>query len=39
MAAEGFLMREERLDQPAAVGIAAYKGRLLIYRRATVVTV
>jgi predicted nicotinamide N-methyase len=39
MAAEGFLMREERLDQPAAVGIAAYKGRLLIYRRAAVVTV
>lgn len=34
MAAEGFLMREERLDQPAAAGAAAYKGRLLVYRRA-----
>jgi hypothetical protein len=27
-------MREERLDQPASVGAAAYKGRLLVYRRA-----
>jgi predicted nicotinamide N-methyase len=34
MAAAGFLVREERLDQPASVGTAAYKGRLLIYRRA-----
>jgi predicted nicotinamide N-methyase len=34
MAAAGFLMREERLDQPASVGAAAYKGRLLVYRRA-----
>ena len=39
MAAAGFRVHEERLDQPAAVGIAAYKGRLLIYRRAAVVTV
>jgi predicted nicotinamide N-methyase len=34
MAAAGFVMREERLDQPASVGAAAYKGRLLVYRRA-----
>jgi predicted nicotinamide N-methyase len=34
MAARGFLMREERLDTPASVGVAAYKGRLLVYRRA-----
>ena len=34
MAAADFLLREERLDRPAAVGIPAYKGRLLIYRRA-----
>lgn len=34
MAAQGFLMREERLNRPAAAGAAAYKGRLLIYRRA-----
>jgi predicted nicotinamide N-methyase len=33
MAARGFVRREERLDQPASVGAAAYKGRLLIYRR------
>jgi predicted nicotinamide N-methyase len=33
MAARGFLMREERLDRPASVAAAAYKGRLLIYRR------
>jgi len=33
MAALGFQMREERLDRPASVGGAAYKGRLLIYRR------
>ncbi len=33
MAARGFAMREERLDRPAAPGIAAYKGRLLVYRR------
>ena len=31
---EGFLLREERLDTPASVGAAAYKGRLLVYRRA-----
>lgn len=34
MAQGGFAMREERLDRSAAPGIAAYKGRLLIYRRA-----
>jgi predicted nicotinamide N-methyase len=35
MAAAGFPVREEeRLDQPASVGAAAYKGRLLVYRRA-----
>jgi len=33
MAALGFAMREERLDTPAAGDVAAYKGRLLIYRR------
>lgn len=33
MAEEGFLLREERLDRPAAAGAAAYKGRLLTYRR------
>jgi predicted nicotinamide N-methyase len=34
MAAQGFLMREERLDRPASVGAAAFKSRLLTYRRA-----
>lgn len=34
MADEGFLLREERLDSPAALGAAAYKGRLLVYQRA-----
>jgi predicted nicotinamide N-methyase len=34
IADQGFLMREERLDTPASVGVAAYKGRLLVYRRA-----
>jgi len=33
MAAQGFLMREERLNGPASVGAAPYKGRLLVYRR------
>jgi predicted nicotinamide N-methyase len=33
MAAQGFLMREERLDTPGSAGAPAYKGRLLIYRR------
>jgi hypothetical protein len=33
LAAHGFLLREERLDRPASVGAAAYKGRLLAYRR------
>jgi hypothetical protein len=35
MANAGFLVREERLDQPASAGAAAYKGRLLVYRRAS----
>jgi predicted nicotinamide N-methyase len=34
MAAEGFLMQEEMLNEPASIGAAGYKGRLLIYRRA-----
>jgi predicted nicotinamide N-methyase len=34
MAAAGFRVHEERLDQPASLGAAAYKGRLLVYRRA-----
>jgi predicted nicotinamide N-methyase len=34
MAARGFLMRQERLHRPSSVGAAAYKGRLLVYRRA-----
>jgi hypothetical protein len=34
MADEAFLLREERLDAPAADGATAYKGRLLVYRRA-----
>lgn len=34
MADEGFLLREERLDSPAALGVAAYRGRLLVYQRA-----
>jgi len=33
MAAQGFALHEERLDQPAAPGISAYKGRLLSYHR------
>jgi predicted nicotinamide N-methyase len=33
MAAQGFLMREERLDTVATAELAAYKGRLLTYRR------
>jgi predicted nicotinamide N-methyase len=33
MAAQGFALREERMDQAAAIGIEAYKGRLLTYRR------
>ena len=31
MAAQGFALRQERLDQIAALGVAAYKGRLLSY--------
>lgn len=33
MAAEGFGLREERVDRAAGDGLAAYKGRLLRYRR------
>jgi predicted nicotinamide N-methyase len=33
MLAQGFFMREERLDTMASEELAAYKGRLLIYRR------
>ena len=33
MAALGFRLSEERLAAPAAAGAAAYKGRMLIYRR------
>jgi predicted nicotinamide N-methyase len=33
MARHGFAMREERIDVRAGIGIAAYKGRLLTYRR------
>ena len=31
MAAQGFALRQERLDQRGALGVAAYKGRLLSY--------
>lgn len=34
MAIEGFAMREEHLATPASAGLAAYKGRLLVYRQA-----
>jgi predicted nicotinamide N-methyase len=34
MAAQGFSLQEERLDQAAAVGSEEYKGRLLTYRLA-----
>ena len=37
MAAQGFLMREERLNRPASVSAAACKGRLLVYRRTAAV--
>jgi predicted nicotinamide N-methyase len=33
MAALGFGLREERLGVPAAEGVPAYKGRILVYRR------
>jgi len=33
MAGAGFALREERLDALAGLGIAAYKGRLLVYSR------
>ena len=32
MAAQGFCLREERLDRVATIEFAAYKGRLLSYR-------
>ena len=32
MAAAGFVLTQELLDQPADAGAAAYKGRLLLYR-------
>lgn len=35
MAEAGFTQHEERLDQAAAAGSPAYKGRLLVYRRST----
>jgi predicted nicotinamide N-methyase len=38
MAAEGFSVHEERLDTLASAGLAAYKGRLLVYRRASMMT-
>ncbi len=34
MAARGYGLREERLDQPADARNPAYRGRLLVYRRA-----
>jgi predicted nicotinamide N-methyase len=34
MASAGFALREERLDMPAVLDAAAYKGRLLVYSRA-----
>lgn len=36
MAGHGFVLREQRLDRAAGAGAAAYKGRLLMYRRETV---
>jgi predicted nicotinamide N-methyase len=36
MAGLGFLGREERLDRVASLGVEAYKGRLLVYRREAV---
>ncbi|NMM76663.1 methyltransferase [Acidovorax sp. SRB_24] len=33
MAAQGFGLREERLQRPAEAGMAAYKGRVLVYGR------
>ena len=37
MAAQGFVVQEERLDLPATSDAVAYKGRLLRYRRAGIV--
>ena len=36
MATLGFRLHEERLDRPATIGVAAYKGRLLTYRSSEV---
>ncbi len=33
MAAQGFGLREERIVRPAAPGLDAYRGRMLVYRR------
>jgi predicted nicotinamide N-methyase len=33
MTAEGFSLRQDLLDDPAAPGVPAYKGRMLTYRR------
>jgi hypothetical protein len=33
MAGHGFGVREERLDRASSASAAAYKGRLLVYRR------
>ena len=33
MADAGFALREQRLDQPAAVDTEKFKGRLLVYTR------
>ncbi len=35
MAALGYQLQEQRLDAPAAIGAAAYKGRLLLYSQHT----
>jgi predicted nicotinamide N-methyase len=35
MGVQGFLASEERLNQPASLGAVPYKGRLLVYRRAS----
>lgn len=37
MATRGFLMHEERFSSPASAGAAAYKARVLVYRRAAAV--
>jgi predicted nicotinamide N-methyase len=35
MAAEGFSLHEDLLHRPASLGVPAYKGRMLTYRRVT----